>query len=128
MASWLSHGHWVKATSPLVSVPKPLRSTINFAHNLISSPTEGRQHEHISQTCPGRWHHLRRDHLCRNRQRIWPTGFRHHHDRVPTQPHQPLQCCDIMVFTFPHIGNVGVNSGDEESAHYWPNGVIVRDP
>src|SRR5699024_6486949 len=81
MASWLSHGHWVKATSPLVSAPKPLRSTINFAHNLISSPTEGRQHEHISQTCPGRWHHLRRDHLCRNRQRIWPTGFRHHHDR-----------------------------------------------
>ena len=40
----------------------------------------------------------------------------------------PSNAATIMVFTFPHIGNVGVNSGDEESAHYWPNGVIVRDP
>lgn len=40
----------------------------------------------------------------------------------------PSNAATIMVFTFPHIGNVGVNAGDAESAHYWPNGVVVRDP
>ena len=34
----------------------------------------------------------------------------------------------IMVFTFPHVGNVGVNDADAESNHYWPSGVVVRDP
>lgn len=40
----------------------------------------------------------------------------------------PSNAATIMVFTFPHIGNVGVNAGDAESAHYWPNGVVIRDP
>ncbi|MDN5730571.1 MAG: carbamoyl phosphate synthase small subunit [Yaniella sp.] len=40
----------------------------------------------------------------------------------------PSNAATIMVFTFPHIGNVGVNAGDAESEHYWPGGVVVRDP
>lgn len=40
----------------------------------------------------------------------------------------PSNAATIMMFTFPHIGNVGVNAADAESATYWPNGVIVRDP
>lgn len=40
----------------------------------------------------------------------------------------PSNAATIMVFTFPHIGNVGVNTSDAESEHYWPSGVVVRDP
>lgn len=40
----------------------------------------------------------------------------------------PANVGTIMVFTFPHIGNVGVNDADAESDRYWPTGVVVRDP
>lgn len=40
----------------------------------------------------------------------------------------PSNANTIMVFTFPHIGNVGVNAADAESDTYWPNGVVIRDP
>ena len=40
----------------------------------------------------------------------------------------PANVGTIMVFTFPHIGNVGVNDADAESDQYWPAGVVVRDP
>lgn len=40
----------------------------------------------------------------------------------------PSNIGTLMVFTFPHIGNVGVNDADAESDHYWPSGVIIRDP
>lgn len=40
----------------------------------------------------------------------------------------PSNVNTIMVFTFPHIGNVGVNAADAESATYWPNGVVIREP
>ena len=40
----------------------------------------------------------------------------------------PSNASTIMVFTFPHIGNVGVNAADAESDSYWPSGVVVRDP
>ena len=34
----------------------------------------------------------------------------------------------IVIHTFPHIGNTGVNSEDSESRRYWAAGVVVRDP
>lgn len=40
----------------------------------------------------------------------------------------PANISTIMVFTFPHIGNVGVNDADAESERYWPSGVVIRDP
>ena len=40
----------------------------------------------------------------------------------------PANTQTIAVFTFPHIGNVGVNAAEAESDTYWPNGVVVRDP
>src|SRR5699024_10728946 len=40
----------------------------------------------------------------------------------------PSNANTIMVFTFPHIENVGVNAADAESDTYWPNGVVIRDP
>ena len=40
----------------------------------------------------------------------------------------PSNASTLMVFTFPHIGNVGVNAADAESDSYWPSGVVVRDP
>lgn len=40
----------------------------------------------------------------------------------------PANANALMVFTFPHIGNVGVNDADAESDRYWPSGVILRDP
>ncbi|GAA2034353.1 glutamine-hydrolyzing carbamoyl-phosphate synthase small subunit [Yaniella flava] len=40
----------------------------------------------------------------------------------------PANTETITVFTFPHVGNVGVNAADAASDTYWPNGVVVRDP
>ncbi len=33
----------------------------------------------------------------------------------------------IVTLTYPHIGNVGTNAADEESAKIFANGLVVRD-
>lgn len=38
----------------------------------------------------------------------------------------PSYAQQMITFTCPHIGNVGVNSLDEESNHIWATGVIIR--
>ena len=40
----------------------------------------------------------------------------------------PSYAGQIVVQTAPHIGNTGVNSGDEESSKVWVAGYVVRDP
>lgn len=40
----------------------------------------------------------------------------------------PSYSGQIVTFTFPHIGNVGVNGEDMESAKYGANGLVVREP
>lgn len=40
----------------------------------------------------------------------------------------PANAHTLMVFTFPHIGNVGVNDAEAESDTYWPAGVVIREP
>lgn len=39
----------------------------------------------------------------------------------------PSYCQQIVTLTYPHIGNVGTNRGDEEAAHIHASGLIVRD-
>jgi carbamoyl-phosphate synthase small subunit len=39
----------------------------------------------------------------------------------------PSYCKQIITLTYPHIGNVGTNSEDEESPHLFASGLIVRD-
>jgi carbamoyl-phosphate synthase small subunit len=39
----------------------------------------------------------------------------------------PSYCRQIVTLTYPHIGNVGVNSEDEESAQVHASGLIIRD-
>lgn len=39
----------------------------------------------------------------------------------------PSYASQIVVFTYPHIGNTGINGQDSESHHIWVHGVIVRD-
>lgn len=39
----------------------------------------------------------------------------------------PSYCRQIITLTYPHIGNVGTNAGDEEAAHIYASGLIVRD-
>ncbi len=39
----------------------------------------------------------------------------------------PSYCRQIVTFTYPHIGNVGVNTEDEESAKIQVSGLIIRD-
>jgi carbamoyl-phosphate synthase small subunit len=39
----------------------------------------------------------------------------------------PSYAEQIILFTFPHIGNVGVNLEDQESKFIWAKGVIVRN-
>ena len=39
----------------------------------------------------------------------------------------PSYCRQIITLTYPHIGNVGTNSGDEEAAQIYASGLIVRD-
>jgi carbamoyl-phosphate synthase small subunit len=39
----------------------------------------------------------------------------------------PSYCRQIVTLTYPHIGNVGVNSEDEESTKVHASGLIIRD-
>ena len=39
----------------------------------------------------------------------------------------PSYCRQIVTLTYPHIGNVGTNDEDEESAGTWVSGLVIRD-
>ncbi|MFW1676487.1 glutamine-hydrolyzing carbamoyl-phosphate synthase small subunit [Pontibacter sp. JAM-7] len=39
----------------------------------------------------------------------------------------PSYCQQIVTLTYPHIGNVGTNSEDEESSRTWVAGLVIRD-
>ena len=39
----------------------------------------------------------------------------------------PSYCQQIITLTYPHIGNVGTNQGDEESPAIYGSGLVVRD-
>ncbi len=39
----------------------------------------------------------------------------------------PSYCRQIVTFTYPHIGNTGVNREDEQSAHIYASGLVIRD-
>lgn len=39
----------------------------------------------------------------------------------------PSYARQIVTLTYPHIGNVGVNPEDEESAGLWASGLVIRD-
>mgnify|MGYP000379616719 FL=1 len=39
----------------------------------------------------------------------------------------PSYCGQFVTLTYPHIGNVGVNSEDVESNKIWASGLIIRD-
>jgi carbamoyl-phosphate synthase small subunit len=39
----------------------------------------------------------------------------------------PSYCRQIVTLTYPHIGNVGVNSEDEESSEIYASGLIIRE-
>ncbi|MHA7879837.1 MAG: glutamine-hydrolyzing carbamoyl-phosphate synthase small subunit [Saccharospirillum sp.] len=39
----------------------------------------------------------------------------------------PSYARQIVTLTYPHIGNTGTNSEDEESDHVWAAGLIIRD-
>ena len=39
----------------------------------------------------------------------------------------PSYAKQIVTLTYPHIGNVGVNTEDQESDHIWAAGLVIRD-
>ena len=39
----------------------------------------------------------------------------------------PSYAGQVVAFTYPHIGNYGVNAADDEAGHPWCRGVVVRD-
>ncbi len=39
----------------------------------------------------------------------------------------PSYCRQIITLTYPHIGNVGMTSEDEESTELWAAGLVIRD-
>src|SRR5918996_4974928 len=39
----------------------------------------------------------------------------------------PPYCQQIVTLTYPHIGNVGTNSQDEESNAVYASGLVIRD-
>jgi len=39
----------------------------------------------------------------------------------------PSYCRQIVTLTYPHIGNTGTNSEDEESSQVWAGGLVIRD-
>jgi len=40
----------------------------------------------------------------------------------------PSYAGQLITFTNPHIGNVGVNDQDQESEHIWASGIVIRHP
>ncbi|GAA2952347.1 glutamine-hydrolyzing carbamoyl-phosphate synthase small subunit [Glutamicibacter bergerei] len=54
---------------------------------------------------------------------VFTTGMTGYQETLtdPSYAHQ------IVVQTFPHVGNTGVNSEDPESTRMWPAGYVVRD-
>lgn len=55
---------------------------------------------------------------------VFATGMTGYQETL-TDPSYDRQ---IVVQTFPHIGDTGVNSEDPESSRIWVAGYIVRDP
>lgn len=55
---------------------------------------------------------------------VFSTGMTGYQETL-TDPSYDKQ---IVVQTFPHIGNTGLNSEDPESAHIWVAGYVVREP
>jgi len=39
----------------------------------------------------------------------------------------PSYCKQIVTLTYPHIGNVGTNSDDQESENVWASGLVIKD-
>ncbi|ROR98654.1 carbamoyl-phosphate synthase small subunit [Sinobacterium caligoides] len=39
----------------------------------------------------------------------------------------PSYARQIVTLTYPHVGNTGVNSEDEESSNIWASGLVIRD-
>jgi carbamoyl-phosphate synthase small subunit len=39
----------------------------------------------------------------------------------------PSYAGQMISFTYPHIGNVGVNDNDQESVRIWPGGVVMKE-
>lgn len=39
----------------------------------------------------------------------------------------PSYCRQIVTLTYPHIGNTGINSEDQESNQVWASGLVIRD-
>jgi len=39
----------------------------------------------------------------------------------------PSYCRQIVTLTYPHIGNTGTNSEDEESSQVWASGLVIRN-
>ncbi|WP_461481891.1 carbamoyl-phosphate synthase domain-containing protein, partial [Porticoccus sp.] len=39
----------------------------------------------------------------------------------------PSYARQIVTLTYPHIGNTGVNTEDEESGRIWAAGLVIRD-
>ncbi|MEH6529410.1 MAG: carbamoyl-phosphate synthase domain-containing protein, partial [Porticoccus sp.] len=48
------------------------------------------------------------------------TGYQ----EILTDPSYALQ---IVTLTYPHIGNTGINTEDEESDRIWAAGLVIRD-
>ena len=38
----------------------------------------------------------------------------------------PSYARQIVTLTYPHVGNTGVNQEDNESAHLWLSGLVIR--
>ncbi len=39
----------------------------------------------------------------------------------------PSYAQQIITFTYPHIGNTGINSEDDESEKIWASGMVIRN-
>ena len=55
---------------------------------------------------------------------VFSTGMTGYQETL-TDPSYHKQ---VVIMTAPHIGNTGMNTGDEESAKIWVSGFVVRNP
>ena len=54
---------------------------------------------------------------------VFSTGMTGYQETIT----DPSYFGQIVIQTFPHIGNTGVNSFDDESSRVWVNGYVVRE-
>jgi len=80
-----------------------------------------------SHSCISRWTVFRGIAIGRFRHERGRGGVQYLDDWLSGILTDPSYCKQIVTLTYPHIGNVGVNTEDVESRQVFASGLVIRD-